>query len=72
MVPPVAFRKPDCFAIWVEPLSLFTVPQYLSLDQRRKDLLNLALRGTMQAIRDMKNAPRPCRRKTPARAGERF
>lgn len=35
-------------------------------------LLNFDLRVTIQAVRGMKNAPRPCLRKTPARAGERF
>ena len=48
---------------------MFTVPQFLSRGQHRNDLLNPVNRGTMQAVRGMKNAPRPCRRKTSARAG---
>ena len=51
---------------------MFTVPQFLSRGRRRNDLLIPVHRGTMQAVRGMKNAPRPCRRKTSARAGERF
>ena len=42
-------------------LSLFTAPQFLRCGQRRKDLLNPALRVTMQTVRGMKNAPCPNR-----------
>ena len=40
---------------------LFTAPQFLRCGQRRKDLLNPALRVTMQTVRGMKNAPCPNR-----------
>ena len=56
--------------ILIDPrVFLFTVPQFLSRGRHKKDLLNPVHRGTMQAVRGMKNAPRPCRRKTSARAG---
>ena len=45
----------------IEDLHLFTAPQFLRRGQRRKDLLNLSLRVTMQAVRGMKNAPSPSR-----------
>ena len=41
--------------------TLFTVSQFLRRGQRRKDLLNPALRVTMQAVIYIKNAPRPSR-----------
>ena len=50
-------------------LFLFTAPQFLRHGRHRKDLPNPAFSGTIQTARGMKNAPRPCRRKTSARAG---
>ena len=40
---------------------MFTVPQFLSRGRRRNDLLHPVHRGTMQAVRGTKNAPRPSR-----------
>ena len=48
-------------AAWGKGILLFTAPQFLSRGQRRKDLLNLSLRVTMQAVRGIKNAPSPSR-----------
>lgn len=46
-----------CLSQLVSRLILFTALQFLRRGQRRKGLLNPALRVTMQAVRDMKNAP---------------
>ena len=40
---------------------MFTAPQFLRPGQSRNDLLNPAVRGTMQTVRGTKNAPRPSR-----------
>ena len=40
---------------------MFTAPQFLRHGRWKKDLLNTFLRVTMQAVRGMKNAPRPSR-----------
>ena len=40
---------------------LFTAPQFLRHGRCRNDLLNPSIRVTMQAVRGMKNAPRPSR-----------
>ena len=40
---------------------LFTAPQFLSRERRRKDLPNSTFRVTMQAGKDTKNAPCPSR-----------
>ena len=42
-------------------LILFTAPQFLRHGQCRNDLLNPSIRVTVQAVRGMKNAPRPSR-----------
>ena len=42
---------------------LFTALQFLRYRRYRNHLHNPVHRGTMQAVRSMKNAPRPCRRK---------
>lgn len=41
--------------------SLITAPQFLRHGRCRNDLLNPSIRVTMQAVRGMKNAPRPSR-----------
>ena len=48
-------------AAWGKGILLFTAPQFLRRGRRRKDLLNPALRVTMQTVRGMKNAPCPNR-----------
>ena len=51
---------------------LFTVPQFLRHGRRGNDLLHPTLGVTIQAVSDMKTAPRSYRQKAPARSGERF
>lgn len=53
-------------------LILSTAPQFLRYGRRRKYLPNPAVSVTMQAVRGMKKAPRPRRRKAPAKGRECF